>query len=387
VDVERCPGGLPRRAFLGAVLAADREAFTAAGICVDDVVPGGMAAHAGVIRGDVITSVAGLPVRSLAELARALRRAGADAATTLTYTRGEQPSSRTVEVTRAASEQLDGIAVQLGAVEVAGDRLRTIVTIAPAPRAAILVLQGIACESIETPDTPLVALVHGWARAGLDTIRIDKRGLGDSEGAPCGELDFETELAGYRAALELAVTHARSRGVPLVVFGHSVGAIVAARLVPDHAVAGCILYGAPCARWLACLIETTRRQLGLQGASPDAIERAATDLAERAFIDGLNGRSAAYHRQLDAIEPATLWARVAVPLLVVRGEHDWVVRADDQARITTLVRGPATMIDLPHLDHVMGWHPDHAASLRDYGAGPADPSIVAATLAWIDRLL
>ncbi len=355
---------------------------------LEDVVPGGMADRAGLVGGDVITTVAGLPVRRLAELAAALRRAGNEPSTTITYTRNDQANACTVVVMPAPIEAIEGVVVEHDFLEVAGARLRTIVTRAAAPRAVVLVFQGIACETIEAPsgDTPIVALVHGWARASLDTVRIDKRGIGDSDGASCNELDFETELAGFSAALQLAIAHARAREIPLIVFGHSVGAIVSALLVPEHEeVAGCILYGAPCSRWLACLIETTRRQLALRGADAATIERAGAELAERAFIDGLNGRSAAYHRQLDALDPEAMWSRVRVPVLIVRGEHDWVVRADEQARIATLVQADASVVDLPHLDHVMGWHADHAASLRDYGAGPADSSIVTATLAWIDH--
>ena len=32
-------------------------------------------------------------------------------------------------------------------------------------------------------------------------MRMDKRGVGDSGGGPCSELDYETELADHRAAL------------------------------------------------------------------------------------------------------------------------------------------------------------------------------------------
>ena len=59
------------------------------------------------------------------------------------------------------------------------------------------------------------------------------------------------------------------------------------------------------------------------------------------------------------------------------------MRADDQARIATLARGATTVVDLLGLDHLYGWHADREASLRDYGIGSFDRSIVDATVAWI----
>jgi alpha-beta hydrolase superfamily lysophospholipase len=379
-----CAAVLPRRAFLGAELGPDAEAFTPAGLQIAGIVPGGMAERAGVAPGDTVTAIAELPVRTLAELGAALRRAGALPSARVDYVRGGEPRDRIVEVARLAREQLDGAELDYGELSRGDVRLRTIATRVPAPRAIVLAIQGIACESIDGAEAPLARLAHGWARAGISSLRVDKRGAGDSEGGPCGELDFATELADAAAALELA--QGRARGLPVIVFGHSVGGIIAAALAGDHPVAGVITFGAPASRWLECLADTTRRQLEQRGAPPDEIHRQLVALAERARSVGLNGRSAAFHAQLDAIDPAALWSRVRAPVAVVRGEHDWVVRDDDQARIAALVSGPATIIDLPGLDHVMGWHPDRDASIRDYGAGRFDDAIVHATVEWIARL-
>ncbi|MCX5743623.1 MAG: hypothetical protein NT062_14115, partial [Proteobacteria bacterium] len=72
-------------------------------------------------------------------------------------------------------------------------------------------------------------------------------------------------------------------------------------------------------------------------------------------------------------------------ILVLRGEHDWVVDPDDQARVAGLALGETTIVDLPDLDHLFGAHADRAASLRDYGIGAFDAAIVDATRRWIYR--
>lgn len=173
--------------------------------------------------------------------------------------------------------------------------------------------------------------------------------------------------------------------MPLVVFGHSVGGIVATQLA-SPALAGIVVYGTPVMRWLDCLIDSVERQLVLRGASREEIDAQQAAIRNLARTGELNGRSAAYHEQLHALDLEAAWRAVDAPVLVLRGEHDWVVRADDGARIAALVRGGAEIVDLPGLDHLFGWHADREASLRDYGCGRADPSLAAAVIAWLDRL-
>ena len=341
-----------------------------------------MADLAGVIPGDRIVSLAGLRVRTLCELGEALRLAGAGETTQIVLERGIE---RVVPVVAQRCEP----AASYGELAVADARLRTISTHAGRSRGVVLVIQGIACESVDhamSPDAPLAGLIEGWTCADLDTIRFDKRGVGDSEGGPCNTIDFATELADARTAISVAIAHARHRDVPCFVFGHSVGGIIAA-ILGDAGLAGIMVYGTPVERWLACLLDSVRRQLILRGAGEDEIAR-ETGVIERLARDGdLNGRSAAYHAQLDELDLAEAWRGISVPVLVLRGEHDWVVRPDDQARIGELARGATAIVDLPGLDHLFGAHVDRAASLRDYGIGAFDRSIVTATLAWLDSLL
>jgi pimeloyl-ACP methyl ester carboxylesterase len=144
------------------------------------------------------------------------------------------------------------------------------------------------------------------------------------------------------------------------------------------------VYGTPVRPWIECLLDSTRRQLALHGASDaDVAERCAA-IMRLAETGELNGRSAAYHRQLAAVDLEAAWRAVRVPVLVLRGEHDWVVAADDQARLAELARGQ--LVDLPGLDHVLGAHADRDASLRDYGAGSHDERVAHAVIAWLRSL-
>ncbi|HUS29144.1 MAG TPA: PDZ domain-containing protein, partial [Kofleriaceae bacterium] len=64
---------LTRRAFLGAELPADADAFTPDGMRVAGVVENSMAMRAGLLPGDIVTSIAKQPTRNLCELSHALR--------------------------------------------------------------------------------------------------------------------------------------------------------------------------------------------------------------------------------------------------------------------------------------------------------------------------
>lgn len=371
---------LPRRAVLGAELPDDREAFPGDGMRIAGVVATGMAASGGLVAGDLVISISGRSVRDLCELSEALRHAGAETTTELVYQRGTDrrvASVETIPMPEQPGERYDEL-------EVEGARLR-IIEVRPT-RGLVLVIQGIACESIDHPldATPLDTLVRGWAEVGYGSIRFDKRGVGDSEGGPCRDTDFETELGDVRAVLAYAVGRARAAQVPLMLFGHSVGGMMAP-LVAVPEVRGIVVYGAPVMPWIDCLIDSVRRQLEHRGASEQEIDEATRSIQRLTTTGDLNGRAATYHAQLAALDLEAAWRAVDTPVLVVRGEYDWVVDARDQARISTLA-GRVTILDLPRLDHLLGRHVDHAASLRDYGNGAPDDSVAIQISAWLDSI-
>jgi len=365
---------LPRRAYLGVGLTEDYIAFSDGRLAIAGVLAGGMAEAAGLVAGDRILSIAGVAVRELCDLGEALRRAGAMRSVVLVV---ERDSARFELETPVIAAPRDPGATY---GELAG--LRTLATTATNARGVIVMIGGIACESIESGS--FAALAHAWTRGGYHTLRFDKRGVGDSEGGPCRDVDFATELADARAV----VAHARTYGQPVVVFGHSVGGIIAAQLAGAHElVDALIVYGTPVMRWLDCLRDSTRRQLELQRAPAELIATRVAALDDLLVRGELNGRSAAYHAQLHALDLEAAWRAVTAPVLVVRGEHDWVVAAEDQARIAELASSQAAdVIDVPRLDHVLGAHVDRDASLRDYGAGEPDDAVAVATLRWLDAL-
>src|SRR5260370_22080025 len=93
-----------------------------------------------------------------------------------------------------------------------GERMRTIITKpddAKGKLPVICVAGWLSCDSVEAPGDTKDAtgiVFRGLGQPpGFCLFRLDKQGVGDSEGV-CGENDFESELTGYRAAF-----HALSR--------------------------------------------------------------------------------------------------------------------------------------------------------------------------------
>jgi pimeloyl-ACP methyl ester carboxylesterase len=87
-----------------------------------------------------------------------------------------------------------------------GERLRTIITKphdAKGKLPVIFVAGWLSCDSVEAPEDTKDAsgmVFRGLAQTpGFSLFRVDKQGVGDSEGV-CSDTDFESELAGYRAA-------------------------------------------------------------------------------------------------------------------------------------------------------------------------------------------
>ena len=371
---------LPRRVSLGIALPADL-AFTPRGMRVAGVVPGSMADAAGLLPGDLLVALAPpiMPLRSPEELRVATRYAAFVETITFLVERAGVSFEREVRVTKCPVETLFGHEVHYDHVSAGGARLRTIITrpIAPARHPAVLFLQGIARDSLDfaaNPDAPLGLLIQGWAREGFVTMRVDKRGVGDSDGEEAG---FEADVDGYREGLDALAAYDFVDPGAIFLFGHSVGGMIAPLLAGERSTRGVMVYGTSAARWSVCLEASTRRQLALRGEGASEIERAVAH--ERSELFGAG--SGAYHAELEARDLAAAWGKVTCPALVILGEHDWVVGEDEQLAIAA--RASAEVLRLPGTDHLMTRHASLEESLRAYGRGDFDERLVRETAIWM----
>ena len=150
-------------------------------------------------------------------------------------------------------EQHPGIETVAGTVEgPGGQRLRTITTSPPGAGKllSVFVVGWLSCDSVELTGTPrgVNRLIQDVVRrSGGLVFRVDKPGVGDSEG-DCAKTDFAAELEGYRRAFATFRKHPRVYVARVVLLGAPVRGCHAGRRFGSRAV-GRWLLGACAARW------------------------------------------------------------------------------------------------------------------------------------------
>jgi hypothetical protein len=375
------PAELPRRAYLG--VSFELTDSGGAGLLVSAVRPGSTAALAGLRPGDRLTSVG-----TIEDLTVLARRAGGDGLSALRVALSDVMAGSRIplrwyrggRVYRVApplgtlpEERVPGSRLRYDSIALDGIRQRLIVTVPDAGAAAlVLYIAGIGCDSQDywlDTDRPVKRLVDGWASRGFATARLEKRGVGDSEGADCAAQSFEIERLGYAAAV--ARLTALGWSDRIVLFGHGVGGVIAP-LVGTDQVAGIIVYGAPAQSWDE---HGTERPVA-DGGTPSM-------LADRKGAAG-SGRSAAYHRQLASVDPQRAWSRVWQPVLAVHGDCDRTAVATDQQRIAGATGGK--FLSLSGLDESFGRDAGGEPCVATPGTGLFGSGIVSATASWIQTL-
>jgi pimeloyl-ACP methyl ester carboxylesterase len=305
----------------------------------------------------------------------------------------------------APAERFEKVTVELGAVRDARDQqLRTLTTVPreQGRRAGILLVGWLSCDSVElrpnASDGTAKLLRQVIEESGAVVMRVDKPGVGDSEGS-CVDTDFETELSGYRAAFDALRSDQRVDPARIVLLGISNGGGVAPLVANGKPVAGYISIGGWSKTWFEHMIELERRRLALAGKPREAInaemkslsllhakyllERrtpgdviaAHSDLKAAWYDEPAHqyGRPAAFYHQLQALDLAAAWSKVTAPTLVVWGEYDWIMSHGDQVQIVDLVNasapGRARLLTVPQMDHGFSAHPNARAAFEKMGEG------------------
>ena len=304
-----------------------------------------------------------------------------------------------------------------------GERLRTIIT---KPRNAksklpvIFVAGWLSCDSVEAPaDTKDASglVFRGLAQLPeFSLFRVDKQGIGDSEGV-CGETDFETELAGYRAAFRALKNYDFIDSNRVYILGISNGGGFAP-LVPEseaeqRQVRGYVSVGGWAKTWFEHMLEIERRRFTLVGKSPAEVSERMKNSAtlyfewlikgravdailkeqpqsEELWPEGndhahLYGRPLAFYEQLQKLNIAAAWSRVAVATYALRGQFDWIMSPEDAGLIVSYVnsnRQLAFSYEVPQMGHTF----QHYLTLADAFKGksaPFDPKVTGLLVDWL----
>jgi pimeloyl-ACP methyl ester carboxylesterase len=407
---------LRRRAAWGAALGEPSASKPGAEVLA--IRPGGPADKAGLQKGDLILSIDGKPLPdalTYGKVNAALR--GGDSPT-LVVRRGNETTKRQITLDSYPKEQLEGVDEVYGAVaSEKGYRLRTITTRpqgAAGKLPAVLFVGWLSCDSIEYP---IKDAADGWGRvlhriaetSGMVLMRVDRPGVGDSEGPACADATFDDDLAAHRAALKALRQDPGVDPNAIFLFGGSMGGAMAPLLAAETPVRGLVIWGAWSKTWLEHMIELERRRLTLSGQPPGEVNRQMGGYVElhslildrkmtpaeaarqrpdlaKLWYDApghLYGRPLAFFQGAQAANIAAAWEKIDAPVLVQWGEYDWIMSHDDHQLIADIVNrkhpGRATFQVRPKTDHHFSTFDSLQASFNGDGGKPdatvADPMI------------
>ncbi|HMI89977.1 MAG TPA: PDZ domain-containing protein [Polyangiales bacterium] len=379
---------LGRRAYIGLELSVqpgvERSEQAEPGLLVEHVDAEGPSERARVRSGDRVLAIAGQRLVELDQARRLVAALPHEQPVSLELTRAGRTSLLQVISAPLPREQLPVGRIELDEVRWGAYRLRAIWSFPeqPPPHPLIWLLPGATWLSDEHPTTPLHPLrklVEQFTASGFATLRVERSGLGDSEGPPCSELDLEAELAGFRAAFAGIDAHPALRHDGIFAFGRSLGGMLLPLVLAGRKLAGAAVWGTSSRRWSDAMLRASVRQWTLHG-QPDLEPRrerlrALHELVyerglrpEQAFeqrpdLRGLlpgaftgshvYGRVARYFQQLQARDLEQAFRQLDAPLLALHGSCDWLSEWQDLVRIAELCAPASERLQLPGIDHLL----------------------------------
>ena len=270
-----------------------------------------------------------------------------------------------------------------------GQEIRNIITFPKKIKGrlpALFVVGGLSCTSIEVYPRRSVS---GWTRVladlatktGMVVMRVEKPGVGDSNGA-CSESDFEDDIAAFRSSLESLFSKSYVDTSKVIIYGSSMGSALAPNLANEYPVAGVISDGTFIKTWFEHMLEIERRILQFQGHSGEEIMKKMNEgyiplyygmliekktfaevLREKPWLSQYNyhdpkhmyGRPVAYYHQVQDFNFARGWQELKVPVRIIRGTNDWIMSEEDNDLIIKLLEANG------HKDHLLDHYPglDH----------------------------
>ena len=319
-------------------------------------------------------------------------------------------AAETIELPRSAAihrdESYPGVVVRYDAIrDAAGHRLRVIATHPQADNLrypVIFVAGWLSCDSVEAPpgttDATQLVLQALAKLSGFATVRMDKAGVGDSEG-DCAATDFVAELAAYREAFRKLKDYPFVDPSRIFIFGISNGGGFAPLVAEGTPVRGYVIDGGWVKTWYEHMLEIERRRLTLAGHLPPELNPLMASVAQLYYAFLLDrqtpqqifqrrpdlkalwgrdfalqyGRPVAYYQQLQDLNLMAAWSGVRAPVLALHGEFDWIMSRSDIETIVERVNrnapGAARFVELPQTGHTF----EHYATQQAAFAGAALP--------------
>lgn len=285
---------------------------------------------------------------------------------------------------------------------------------------AIILIGGLSCSSIETypgrSGNWVQTITDLVEKSGMVVMRIEKPGVGDSEG-DCGQSDFLTDLAGYNAAITYFKNKPYVDTSKIVVYGSSMGSALAPYLAYEHKLGGVISDGTFYKTWFEHMLEIERRILHFKGHSESEIAKLMNNyyfplyygmlIKNQTYAEVIDeykalakynyhspehmyGRPVSYYQQLQNFDLAGAWEKIKVPVRILRGSNDWIMSEfDNKMIVQVLARNGHTdflLHEYPGLDH---WNTIHESAKNSYDGKPGvwDPGTIDLIIGWARQMV
>jgi pimeloyl-ACP methyl ester carboxylesterase len=390
-------GELPRHGVMGLQVAASDDARPEGPgnpVAVQRVVEGSAGALAGVQKGDIIRSVGEVTVASAGQFAQVIGRRLAGETVELVVLRNGKELKLKATLKPRPYENDDRAEVLYRSVEVMGARRRVIVTRPKGGRRnpAVLLMQGLGCDSMDGigRETGYGAVIAALEERGYVTMRVEKTGVGDSEGPLCTEETAtpELEAEGYVAGLRALKGYAFVDPEKVIVFAHSMGPVVGSLAIAEEPVRGFVAVETVGTSWFEYDLERSRLQHGLR-ETPEETDQSLRQYevcSYKFYVEKLKPRDLAkthgceamtepfgpvpytYMQAVADISLGKQWKAADFPVLVVYGTASPVTTARQSEHLAETINkwhpGRAEYKEVKGMGHDLGQYESQLAYLQ-----------------------
>lgn len=428
---------LKRRGMIGVQVqpnmpagAAGADAKPGPGVIVAGIVPNSAAQEAGLEAGDRITAINGKDIPEFSAFTPMMRAYYGGDTVEFTVMRAVKDAKDKVEATLTKKltlrprpkETSSDFEVIYDHVVAGGKKLRTYVTkpTGDGKHPAVIIATGpfpIPMEFTgQMAEHPFKKAIDGLTKAGYVTVRVDRPGIGDSEGEDPAKTTFKDEVAGYIAAAEKVKTLPFVAGDNVFVFTHGGGSAAAPLIAAAAPVKGVACYAAQVVRPLSVSIsDQMKKYWELETVKPEEIEKRSKALAaylEHCTKPGANpvevmgqypelqaamrnvqqdprtvlGMQPAYYQEVSGLDLPAAWSKVTCPVVSILGEADYQACQADSELIAKSAKNGQFMT-LKGIDHSCFKAEDQEDSyLSGMGGGEFNPLIVETLDGWMKKL-
>ncbi|MEZ5042409.1 MAG: alpha/beta hydrolase [Saprospiraceae bacterium] len=407
---------LARKGSLGAMLGpitaeiqAQRGLENTKGTHLQQVIPASTAANLGLQAEDILLTINGKVIENTQQAVEMAQQFYANQAITVEVWRENKKLTLMGKVKGKPLETSSVAEVIYDAVPYANGMLRSIIH---KPKAdghfpLVVYFQGFDCGSIDAyydNSGPVRRFVDDFVERGFAVYRVEKPGVGDSNGAlDCNTINYQQELDAFDAAMTDLKKYDFLDTDNIFYFGHSLGGITAPLLATKHQPKGVIVYGTVVKSWYEYMLEVHREQAMKRGddfVQLEATSRAAAPLLAEFFLlkktptelmenptykslmengimrfenDQFVGRHYTFWQELNEQNQVQAWKEAGVHTLALYGEYDLQAIGPEAAQViadivNTYHPGKGSYKIIPETEHAFAKVPsmeEYVNMLRD----------------------